>query len=388
MADKKNKQGFDTRAIHAGQKSDPVTGAVMTPIYASSTYEQESPGVHKGYEYSTTSNPTRKALEDCIADLEGGDSGFAFASGMAATSTILYLLDAVDHVIASDDLYGGTYRLMEDVRKRTSSLDFSFVDFSSTENILKEIKSNTKMLWLETPSNPLLKITDLEEISSVITDKNIIKVCDNTFSSPWIQRPLDFNFDIVMHSATKYIGGHSDVVGGLAITSKNRTDLSDELAYLINASGGIAGPFDSFLLLRSLKTLSVRMQRHSENAQAVAEFLESHSSVSKTIYPGLVSHPQHDIAKKQMNMFGGMVTFIVKGGLSSAKKLLENLEVFTLAESLGGAVRLAEHPAIMTHASIPKETRESLGIDDGLIRLSVGLESIEDLISDLDNALK
>ena len=235
------------------------------------------------------------------------------------------LLDAGDNVIASDDLYGGTYRLMEDVRKRTSSLDFSFVDFSSTENILKEIKSNTKMLWLETPSNPLLKITDLEEISSVITDKNIIKVCDNTFSSPWIQRPLDFNFDIVMHSATKYIGGHSDVVGGLAITSKNRTDLSDELAYLINASGGIAGPFDSFLLLRSLKTLSVRMQRHSENAQAVAEFLESHPSVSKTIYPGLISHPQHDIAKKQMNMYGGMVTFIVKGGLSSAKKLLENL---------------------------------------------------------------
>ena len=325
----KDKTGFDTRAIHAGQKSDPVTGAVMTPIYASSTYEQESPGVHKGYEYSRTSNPTRKALEDCIADLEGGDSGFAFASGMATTSTILELLDAGDHVIASDDLYGGTYRLMEDVRKRTSSLDFSFVDFSSTENILKEIKSNTKMLWLETPSNPLLKITDLEEISSVITDKNIIKVCDNTFSSPWIQRPLDFNFDIVMHSATKYIGGHSDVVGGLAITSKNRTDLSNELAYLINASGGIAGPFDSFLLLRSLK-----------------------------------------------------------GGLSSAKKLLENLEVFTLAESLGGAESLAEHPAIMTHASIPKVTRESLGIDDGLIRLSVGLESIQDLISDLDNALK
>ena len=384
----KDKTGFDTRAIHAGQKSDPVTGAVMTPIYASSTYEQESPGVHKGYEYSRTSNPTRKALEDCIADLEGGDSGFAFASGMAATSTILELLDAGDHVIASDDLYGGTYRLMEDVRKRTSSLDFSFVDFSSTENILKEIKSNTKMLWLETPSNPLLKISDLEEISSVITDKNIIKVCDNTFSSPWIQRPLDFNFDIVMHSATKYIGGHSDVVGGLAITSKNRTDLSDELAYLINASGGIAGPFDSFLLLRSLKTLSVRMQRHSENAQAVAEFLESHHSVSKTIYPGLISHPQHDIAKKQMNMFGGMVTFIVKGGLSSAKKLLENLEVFTLAESLGCLLYTAEHPAIMTHASIPRETRVSLGIDDGLIRLSVGLESIEDLISDLDNALK
>ena len=384
----KDKSGFDTRAIHAGQKSDPVTGAVMTPIYASSTYEQESPGVHKGYEYSRTSNPTRKALEDCIADLEGGDSGFAFASGMAATSTILELLNAGDHVVASDDLYGGTYRLMEDVRKRTSSLDFSFVDFSNTDNILKEIKSNTKMLWLETPSNPLLKITDLQAVSSAINDKDIIKVCDNTFSSPWIQRPLDFNFDIVMHSATKYIGGHSDVVGGLAITSKNRSDLSKELGYLINASGGIAGPFDSFLLLRSLKTLSVRMQRHSENAQKVAEFLENHPSVSKTIYPGLKSHPQHKIAKNQMHMFGGMVTFIVKGGLSSAKNVLENLKIFTLAESLGGAESLAEHPAIMTHASIPKETRQSLGIDDGLIRLSVGIESVEDLIDDLANALK
>lgn len=384
----KEKSGFDTRAIHAGQRSDPVTGAVMTPIYASSTYEQESPGIHKGYEYSRTSNPTRKALEDCIADLEGGDSGFAFASGMAATSTILELLNAGDHVVASDDLYGGTYRLMEDVRKRTSSLDFSFVDFSNTDNILKEIKSNTKMLWLETPSNPLLKITDLQAVSSAINDKNIIKVCDNTFSSPWIQRPLDFNFDIVMHSATKYIGGHSDVVGGLAVTSKNRSDLSRDLGYLINASGGVAGPFDSFLLLRSLKTLSVRMQRHSENAQKVAEFLENHPSVSKTIYPGLKSHPQHKIAKNQMHMFGGMVTFIVKGGLSSAKNALESLKIFTLAESLGGAESLAEHPAIMTHASIPKETRQSLGIDDGLIRLSVGIESVEDLIDDLANALK
>ena len=348
----KDKSGFDTRAIHAGQKSDPVTGAVMTPIYASSTYEQESPGVHKGYEYSRTSNPTRKALEDCIADLEGGDSGFAFASGMAATSTILELLNTGDHVVASDDLYGGTYRLMEDVRKRTSSLDFSFVDFSDVNNILKEIKSNTKMLWLETPSNPLLKVTDLQVVSSAISDKNIIKVCDNTFSSPWIQRPLDFNFDIVMHSATKYIGGHSDVVGGLAITSKNRSDLSKELGYLINASGGIAGPFDSFLLLRSLKTLSVRMQRHSENAQKVAEFLENHPSVSKTIYPGLKSHPQHKIAKNQMHMFGGMVTFIVKGGLSSAKNVLENLKIFTLAESLGGAESLAE-PVSYTHLTLP-----------------------------------
>jgi cystathionine beta-lyase/cystathionine gamma-synthase len=383
----KDKTGFDTRAIHAGQKNDPVTGAVMTPIYATSTYAQESPGVHKGYEYSRTSNPTRKALEYCIASLENGDQGFAFASGMAATSTILELLDAGDHVIASDDLYGGTYRLMEDVRKRTSSLDFSFVDFSKTSNILDAIKPNTKMLWLETPSNPLLKITDLEEISSVIEQKNIIKVCDNTFSSPRIQQPLDFGFDIVMHSATKYIGGHSDVVAGLAVTSKERNDLSERLAYLINASGGMTGPFDSFMLLRSLKTLSIRMEKHSENAQLVAEFLENHPLVSKTIYPGLQSHPEHNIAKKQMKLFGGMVTFVVSGGLSQAKNVLENLKIFTLAESLGGAESLAEHPAIMTHASIPKQTREALGIDDGLIRLSVGIETAEDLINDLKSAL-
>ena len=383
----KDKKGFDTRAIHAGQKNDPVTGAVMTPIYATSTYAQESPGVHKGYEYSRTSNPTRKALEDCIASLENGDQGFAFASGMAATSTILELLNSGDHVIASDDLYGGTYRLMEDVRKRTSSLDFSFVDFSKTSNILDAIKPNTKMLWLETPSNPLLKITDLEAVSSVMENKDIIKVCDNTFSSPRIQQPLDFGFDIVMHSATKYIGGHSDVVAGLAVTSKERSDLSERLAYLINASGGMTGPFDSFMLLRSLKTLSIRMEKHSENAQLVAEFLENHPLVSKIIYPGLESHPEHNIAKKQMRLYGGMVTFVVSGGLSQAKKVLENLEIFTLAESLGGAESLAEHPAIMTHASIPKETREALGIDDGLIRLSVGIETAEDLINDLKNAL-
>ena len=383
----KDKKGFDTRAIHAGQKNDPVTGAVMTPIYATSTYAQESPGVHKGYEYSRTSNPTRKALEDCIASLENGDKGFAFASGMADTSTILELLDSGDHVIASDDLYGGTYRLMEDVRKRTSSLDFSFVDFSKTSNILDAIRPNTKMLWLETPSNPLLKITDLDAVSSVVDNRDIIKVCDNTFSSPRIQQPLDFGFDIVMHSATKYIGGHSDVVAGLAVTSKERSDLSDRLAYLINASGGMTGPFDSFMLLRSLKTLSIRMEKHSENAQLVAEFLENHPLVSKIIYPGLESHPEHNIAKKQMRLYGGMVTFVVSGGLSQAKKVLENLEVFTLAESLGGAESLAEHPAIMTHASIPKETREALGIDDGLIRLSVGIETAEDLINDLKNAL-
>lgn len=384
----KDKKGFDTRAIHAGQKNDPVTGAVMTPIYATSTYAQESPGVHKGYEYSRTSNPTRRALEDCMASLENGDQGFAFASGMAATSTILELLDSGDHIIASDDLYGGTYRLMEDVRKRTSSLEFSFVDFSKTSNILEAIRPNTKMLWLETPSNPLLKITDLEAVSSSIKEKNIIKVCDNTFSSPRIQQPLDLGFDIVMHSATKYIGGHSDVVAGLAVTSKERTDLSERLAYLINASGGMAGPFDSFLLLRSLKTLSIRMEKHSENAQLVAEFLENHPLVSKTIYPGLRSHPEHEIAKKQMNLFGGMVTFVVSGGLPHAKKLLESLKVFTLAESLGGAESLAEHPAIMTHASIPKETREALGIDDGLIRLSVGIETAKDLINDLKNAIE
>ena len=380
--------GFETRAIHSGQQPDPTTGAIMTPIYASSTYVQKSPGVHQGYEYSRSHNPTRKALEDCISSLENGSAGYAFASGMSATATVLELLDSGDHVIAMDDLYGGTYRLFENVRKRSAGLDFTFCDLSDLTNLENSINEKTKMIWIETPTNPLLKIADLEAISSFAKSHNLIAVCDNTFCSPFVQNPLELGFDIVVHSATKYLNGHSDLIGGVVVCSNDKEELASEILYLQNAVGSIMNPFDSFLLLRSLKTLPIRMERHCSNAHKIALYLESHDAIEKVIYPGLASHPQHEIAKKQMNMFGGMVTFIVKGGLSSAKKVLETLEIFTLAESLGGAESLAEHPAIMTHASIPKETRESLGIDDGLIRLSVGLESIEDLISDLDRALK
>ena len=384
---RKNKKGFDTRAIHSGQDNDPTTGAVMTPIYASSTFAQESPGVHKGYEYSRSSNPTRKALEDCIADLENGGTGHAFSSGMAATSTILELLNTNDHLVACNDLYGGTYRLFETIRSRTSGISSSFVDCSDLKEIEKAINKNTRLLWIETPSNPLLKVFDLTKIIDVVKGKGIITVCDNTFCSPWIQNPLDHGFDIVMHSASKYICGHSDVIAGIAVVSSERKDLSEEMHYLLNASGGIAGPFESFLLLRSLKTLSVRMQRHCENAMKVAQFLESHPKVSETIYPGLENHPQYEIAKKQMRGFGGMITFIVNGGVKQATEILQKLEIFTLAESLGGAESLASHPSTMTHASIPKHIRESIGVSDGLIRLSVGIESVDDLIADLEQAL-
>ena len=384
---RKNKKGFDTRAIHSGQENDPTTGAVMTPIYASSTFAQESPGVHKGYEYSRSSNPTRKALEDCIADLENGGTGHAFSSGMAATSTILELLNTGDHLVACNDLYGGTYRLFETIRSRTSGISSSFVDCSDLKEIEKAINKNTRLLWIETPSNPLLKVFDLTKIIDVVKGKGIITVCDNTFCSPWAQNPLDHGFDIVMHSASKYICGHSDVIAGIAVVSSERKDLSEEMHYLLNASGGITGAFESFLLLRSLKTLSVRMQRHCENAMKVAQFLESHPKVSKTIYPGLESHPQYELAKKQMRGFGGMITFVVNGGVKQATEILQKLEIFTLAESLGGAESLAGHPATMTHASIPKHIRESIGVGDGLIRLSVGIEFVDDLIADLEQAL-
>ena len=384
---RKNKKGFDTRAIHSGQENDPTTGAVMTPIYASSTFAQESPGVHKGYEYSRSSNPTRKALEDCIADLENGGTGHAFSSGMAATSTILELLNSGDHLVACNDLYGGTYRLFETIRSRTSGISSSFVDCSDLKEIEKAINKNTRLLWIETPSNPLLKVFDLTKIIEVVKGKGIITVCDNTFCSPWAQNPLDHGFDIVMHSASKYICGHSDVIAGIAVVSSERKDLSEEMHYLLNASGGITGPFESFLLLRSLKTLPVRMQRHCDNAMKVAQFLESHPKVSETIYPGLESHPQYEIAKKQMRGFGGMISFVVNGGVKQAIEILQKLEIFTLAESLGGAESLAGHPATMTHASIPKHIRESIGVGDGLIRLSVGIESVDDLITDLEQAL-
>ena len=387
MSRKKNKQGFETRAIHAGQEPDPTTGAIMTPIYTSSTYVQESPGVHKGYDYSRSVNPTRKALEACIADLEGSSFGYAFASGMAASATVLELLDSGDHVIAMDDLYGGTYRLFENVRKRSAGLNFTFCDLSDLDTLEDSLNEKTRMIWIETPTNPLLKIADLEAISTFANKNNLISVCDNTFCSPFVQNPLELGFDVVVHSATKYLNGHSDLIGGVVVCSQEKEDLANELLYLQNAVGSIMNPFDSFLLLRSLKTLPVRMERHCTSAQTIASYLESHDSIEKVIYPGLTSHPQHEIAKKQMNGFGGMISVVLKGGLSSATSFLERTNIFSLAESLGGVESLIEHPAIMTHASIPAEIREEIGISDGLVRLSVGIESIEDLLEDIDNAL-
>ena len=387
MSRKKNKQGFETRAIHAGQEPDPTTGAIMTPIYTSSTYVQESPGVHKGYDYSRSVNPTRKALEACIADLEGSSFGYAFASGMAASATVLELLNSGDHVIAMDDLYGGTYRLFENVRKRSAGLNFTFCDLSDLDTLEDSLNEKTRMIWIETPTNPLLKIADLEAISTFAKKNNLISVCDNTFCSPFVQNPLELGFDVVVHSATKYLNGHSDLIGGVVVCSQEKEDLANELLYLQNAVGSIMNPFDSFLLLRSLKTLPVRMERHCSSAQTIASYLESHDSIEKVIYPGLTSHPQHEIAKKQMNGFGGMISVVLKGGLSSATNFLERTNIFSLAESLGGVESLIEHPAIMTHASIPAEIREEIGISDGLVRLSVGIESIEDLLEDIDNAL-
>jgi cystathionine gamma-lyase len=379
------KQEFGTRAIHAGQTPDPSTGAIMTPIYATSTYVQESPGVHKGFEYSRSQNPTRFAYERCVADLEGGQRGFAFASGLAAMATILDLLNTGDHVIASDDLYGGTFRLFERVRRRSAGLEFTFLDMSDPAAVAKALRPNTRMLWVETPSNPLLKIIDLKAVGTFAKERKLLSVADNTFASPFLQRPLEFGFDIVVHSATKYIGGHSDLVGGVAITSD--AELGDRLAFLQNAVGAIAGPFDSFLALRGLKTLHLRMERHSQNAQQLAEWLSRHSSVERVLYPGLESHPQHALAKRQMKAFGGMISVVLKGDLAYARRVLERCTVFALAESLGGVESLIELPAIMTHASIPVEQRRALGILDTLVRLSVGIEDIEDLKGDLEQAL-
>lgn len=382
-----NTAHFDTRAIHAGQEACKTTGAVMTPIYATSTYRQSAPGVHQGYEYSRTHNPTRAAYEACIASLESGTQGFAFASGMAAINTITDLLNPGEHVIAMDDMYGGTFRLFDKVKKRTSQLDFSFVDMSNLASIEAAIRPNTRMIWLETPSNPMLKLSDLRAIAAIAKRHKLLSVMDNTFATPWIHRPLEFGFDLVIHSATKYLNGHSDVVSGVVVVGDN-PELAEKIAFLQNATGGIAGPFDSFLVLRSLKTLSIRMQRHCENARVLAAWLEQHPRIAKVIYPGLSSHPQHTLAKEQMHDFGGMITFVIKGELADATRFLSRLELFTLAESLGGVESLIEHPAIMTHASIPLEKRKQLGIGDGLIRLSVGIEYIDDLIADLDYALK
>lgn len=375
--------GFATRAIHAGQEPDPTTGAIMTPIYMTSTYVQESPGVHKGWEYTRTHNPTRKAYENCIASLESGKHGFAFASGCAATTTVLHMLKAGDHVVAMDDMYGGTFRLFDKILKH-AGIEFDFVDLTDAANFEKSVKPSTKLVWLETPTNPTLKLVDIKKISEMAKKRGVVVAVDNTFMSPYFQRPLELGADIVVHSATKYIGGHSDVVGGIVVTS--RDDLAERLAFLSNGIGATQSPFDSFMCLRSLKTLPLRMKAHQANAMEIAKFLESHPKVEKVLYPGLKSHPQHPLAQEQMHGFGGMITFYIKGGLNSARSFLENVKVFSLAESLGGVESLIEHPAIMTHASVPPENRKALGIDDSLIRLSVGVEDLEDLINDLKSA--
>jgi cystathionine beta-lyase len=383
---KKTEADIATRVIHAGQAPDPVTGAVMVPIYATSTYKQESPGKHQGYDYSRTRNPTREAYEKCVADLESGQHGFAFASGMAAIATILELLKPGDHIIAGDDLYGGTYRLLENVRKRSAGLQVSFVDLSDAGNIQQALRSGTKMLWAESPTNPLLKLIDLHAVAAIAKKNNLLSVVDNTFATPILQRPLEYGFDIVVHSATKYLNGHSDVVGGVAVVGNN-TEVAEQLAYLQNAVGAIAGPFDSFLILRGIKTLAVRMDRHCANALALAEWLEQHPKISRVFYPGLASHPQHELARRQMSQYGGMITAVLKGDLQTTVKMLERCQIFTLAESLGGVESLIEHPAIMTHASVPRATRERLQITDSLVRLSVGIEALDDLKQDLTQAL-
>ncbi len=385
MAGNRNRARFATRAIHAGQAPDPTTGAIMTPISVASTYVQESPGIHKGFEYSRSQNPTRKAYEDCIADLENGSAGFAFASGMAASATVLELLDTGAHVVAGDDLYGGTYRLFENVRRRAAGQSYSFVDLSDPAMLDAAIRPETRMVWVETPTNPLLRVVDLGQVAEIAGRHRLLSVCDNTFATPYLQRPLDLGFDIVVHSATKYLNGHSDMVGGVAVVAGD--EIAERLGYLQNAIGGIAGPFDSFLALRGLKTLSLRMARHCENAHAVAEFLTAHSKIERVFYPGLPDHPQHAVAARQMSGFGGMVTATLAGGIDEARRFLERCQLFALAESLGGVESLIEHPAIMTHASIPAEERARLGIDDSLVRLSVGTEDIDDLLADLDQAL-
>jgi len=385
MSKRRNRLAFSTRAIHAGQQHDPTTGAVMVPIDATSTYAQASPGVHKGFEYSRSQNPTRMAFERCIADLESGTHGFAFASGLAAIATILELLDSGSHIIATDDLYGGSFRLFDQVRKRSAALHFSFVDMSDLAAIEASIRPNTRMIWIETPSNPLLRLADLAGIAGLAKKHRLIAVADNTFASPYTQRPLESGIDIVMHSTTKYLNGHSDIIGGCVVV--NTDELGEKLRFLQNAIGSIAGPFDSFLALRGLKTLALRMERHCSNALAIARWLEKNSKVARVIYPGLESHPQHKLAKKQMSAFGGIVTFVVKGDLSATRRVLERTKLFTLAESLGGVESLIEHPAIMTHASIPAHKRDEIGISDSLVRLSVGIEDPDDLIADLDMAL-
>ncbi|MDP8918337.1 MAG: cystathionine gamma-synthase [Pseudomonadota bacterium] len=382
----RNQLAFSTRCIHAGQSPDPTTGAVMMPIYATSTFAQESPGIHKGFEYARSQNPTRMAFERCIADLEGGSVAFAFSSGLAASATVLDMLEHGSHIVASDDLYGGTRRLFERVRRQSAGLDITYVDLGDADAVKAALRPNTKLVWVETPTNPLLKLADLEAIAAATRGHGTWLVADNTFASPWVQRPLEFGFDIVVHSTTKYLNGHSDMVGGVVIVGQNQ-EIREKIAFLQNAVGSVSGPFDSFLALRGLKTLSLRMERHCTSALKIAKFLEAHPAVDGVIYPGLASHPQHELAKRQMRGFGGIVTARIGGGLEGATRFLERCQLFTLAESLGGVESLIEHPAIMTHASVPPEVRAELGIDDGLVRLSVGIEDADDLIEDLRAAL-
>lgn len=377
--------GIGTKAIHAGQSPDPSTGAVMVPIYATSTYAQASPGEHQGFEYSRSHNPTRFAYERCVAALESGTHGYAFASGLAATSTVLELLDSGSHVICMDDVYGGTYRLFERVRRRSAGLDFSFVDLNDLDAVKAALKPNTKMIWCETPTNPLLKLVDIRRLAEFAKAHGLLLAVDNTFSSPVLQRPLELGADLVMHSATKYLNGHSDIVGGMVVVKD--AALAEQMTFLQNAVGGVQGPFDSFLALRGLKTLHLRMKAHCENAQFIAEKLEAHPAVEKVAYPGLASHPQHALAKAQMHGFGGMVSVWLKGGFPEAKRFMERLQLFTCAESLGGVESLANHPAVMTHASIPEDRRNALGVTGNLVRLSVGVEDAIDLWSDIQQAL-
>jgi len=387
VADDDSKLSFATRVIHGGQRPDPLTGAVVPPIYATSTYVQKSPGVHQGYEYSRTSNPTRDALQAALANLEGGAAAFAFASGMAATATLLELLDAGSHIIAMHDLYGGTYRLLENVRKRSAGHQVSFVDLTDPNALEAAIRPATRLVWVETPTNPLLKVVDLSAVAAIARRHQLLSICDNTFATPYIQRPLEHGFDVVVHSTTKYLNGHSDAIGGAAIV-RAAPDLAERIAYLQNAAGGVPGPFDSFLTLRGIKTLALRMERHCANALAIAQFLEQHPGVERVHYPGLASHPQHALARRQMTGgYGGIVTAELRGGLEAARRALEHCRLFALAESLGGVESLIEHPAIMTHASLPAAMRAELGIGEGLIRLSVGVEDVNDLITELKGAL-
>ena len=372
---------IDTLAIHAGQSPDPTTGAVMTPVYLTSTYAQASPGVHKGFEYSRTQNPTRYALQDCLAALEGARHGLAFASGLAATDGVLHLLEAGDHVLASDDVYGGTFRIFDKVFRR-HGLSFDYVDMSDARNVERALRPRTRLVWIESPTNPMLKIVDLAEVARLARAHGARTVVDNTFATPYFQRPLEHGIDVVTHSTTKYLNGHSDVIGGAVMTSDG--ELFERLKFLQNAVGGVPSPMDCFLVLRGLKTLHVRMQRHAENAVALAHHLERHPQVERVIYPGLPSHPQHALARRQMSGFGGMLAFVIRGGLPAARAFLEAVRIFACAESLGGVESLVEHPAIMTHASVPKETRELLGILDGFIRISVGIEAVSDLVDDLE----